>query len=192
MAALYKYAQQACTDRDRVIRLRSFNAVRAERFGYKVTWTDRAILMRSKLHTHTELQFSAAYENISYSATMMDGSKCTRFKHIHYSHPERWDTVEIAVSAEQEKIIHDQAAARSGQEYDLFGLLSFSTPLEIIRPHKKKWWCTEICVYLLMQVFPGLQVRPDRCHPTIGDYMCRWFFARPQLTAGQVLRPNMN
>ena len=73
-------------------KIRSFNAVRARMFGYKLTPTQWLILQRS-WHTHNEFQYSARHDHVSHSATLMDGAKGSRFKAIAYTHPERWDTV---------------------------------------------------------------------------------------------------
>lgn len=162
-----------------IVKLRSFNAIRAKQFGYKLTFTDWLILRRSPLHTHTEFEFS---NGISFSATMADGAKCARYKWIDYTkHPERWDTVEIPVTEEQEQEMRYEADCLEGIPYDLKGLLSHGTPLEIIRPHGVKVWCTEAVLMVVKSVFKDLPIIPDQSHPTSGDYICRYFFENLKL-----------
>lgn len=132
------------------MKLNTYNARRAKIFGKKLTASDIAILFRSDPHTHSEVQFSERYGNISFSSTLKDGAKGTRFKQIEYSHEdERWDTVEIAMTQEEEANAYAMAEALLGRGYDLFGLLGYATPLNIIRPSKTKLWCSEACARVI-------------------------------------------
>jgi hypothetical protein len=176
-----------------MIYLKSFNPKGDP--AYKLTWTDRAIMLRSDL-THTEILFSERYGGISFSATMADGCKCARFKMISYSHPLRWLTVDIACTDEQEDMIFDECCRMAdlskewcdihinnftdtvdlgeivcgpnALKYDLLGLLSFCTRWTIIRPHEKWVWCTEACFRALGGVFPSEMFPPDTLHPRSG------------------------
>ena len=177
-----------------IIKIRSFNAVRAQLFGYKLTPVDKLILLRSPLHTHTELQFSDKYRELSFSSTNADGCKCCRFKHINYTHPERWDTIEIKcdnIREEQmfykamemadvndgwnfaEKIIHGPNAIK----YDLPGVaMSFILKWHLWKPDKVKVWCTEAVATAmgikdLSLCIRGLRV--DDLHPTLFDTLMR-------------------
>ena len=156
--------------------LRTFNAVRAKDFGYKLTITDRLILRRSPMHIHTELQFSSRHQNISFSSTMRDNANGTRFKNIEYSHPEYWDSIVIQVTDAEEDKMLKKARAMLGMKYDLFGLLSFSTPLNIINPSVNKTWCCEACWTVLNEVFIDLGIDPHKTQPTYSDYMARYHF----------------
>jgi len=103
-------------------KIRSYNAIRAEIFGKKLTWVDKLILLRSRPHTHTEFQFSDRYDRISFSATMAEGSNCAGFKNIRYSHVrERWDTVELPFTDEQEDRAYNEAESLKDRPYDLLG-----------------------------------------------------------------------
>jgi hypothetical protein len=80
------------------IAFRGFDPIKAHKLtGYKITWTDRLILMRSKL-THLEIQFLDRPNSPSFSSTMADGANGCRFKYISYSNPEQWDTEILEVS----------------------------------------------------------------------------------------------
>jgi hypothetical protein len=138
------------------VMIRSFNAVRAEMFGRKLTVQDKIILSHSCPHTHTELQFSSRYGNISHSSTKADGANGPRFKQIDYSHPERWDTVDVPATDEQEDIMYKKAVElnESGAKYDLIGLLTFATSLDIVQPDRKNIWCTEDVNMLLIAGLP--------------------------------------
>ena len=135
------------------IELYHFNYPKAVKYGYKPSLKhrliSRAIMLRSNPHTHTELRFSERYYNRrSFSSTMQDKDNGCRFKDIQYSHPERWDIQRIPVSTFEEDKIFTQAynMVLRNKGYDLFGLLSFATPLKIIRGNKKKHWCSEACI----------------------------------------------
>ena len=162
------------------LRIRSFNALRAKKFGYKLSLTDRLIMMRSPVHTHTELQFGSRFNHISFSATMKDRAKACRFKEITYSHPERWDTVEFELTDEVEALIFKRAQALVGKPYDLWGLLSFATPLRLIKPSKKGYWCTEVVASLIEPV-TEVPIVPDEMHPTMFDSVSRWYFPQRKL-----------
>ena len=105
------------------MKIKSFNAKRAELFGYELTNADKMILLRSPLHTHSELVFGPDYNCVSFSATMADNAKCARFKDIQYSHAFRWDTVEISATPKQEADCYANAIQLAGRPYDLLGLL---------------------------------------------------------------------
>jgi hypothetical protein len=122
---------------------------------------------------HTELQFSDTYGGLSFSATTIDKTACCRLKKILYSHEEeRWDTVEIEVTEEQERAMFGKAcemadvdialtAVRDGWispndsfhgpkaiKYDKAGVfLSNIHPARIWGGSSSKVWCTEsVCM----------------------------------------------
>ena len=148
------------------MRLRSFYYKRAVKHGMKKTWAGRLIALRSSPYTHSEIEFS---DGVSFSSTMQDGAGGTRFKDIDYTkHPDRWDSVEIPISMSDEMIVRVSADYLDGRvEYDLWGLLSFGTPLKIIKPNPDKMWCSEVCAYLLKKIFNRLPITPDLTHPTL-------------------------
>jgi hypothetical protein len=162
---------------------KSYNAKRAELFGKKLTGTDRLILMRSSIWTHTEFQFSERYNNISFSFTMADNAKCGRFKQIEYSHQaERWDDVIIPMTDEQEDKAYAEAQRLKGVPYDLVGLLSHATPLKLIMPHKKNMWCTEGVNHLLVAGRPDYLAWlkehkfPLEMTPDVGYMLASYYF----------------
>ena len=164
-------------------KIRSFNAVRAEIFGVKPTFSQRIILLRSQPHVHTEFQFSERYDNVSFSATMMEGSNCARFKDIQYSYEkERWDTVIVPMTNGQEDIAYRKALELAGMPYDLLGQLAHVTKFKIWRPSKKKIWCTKAVGKLVYAARPDFinilnkfnlvnELRPDQM-----DMMARYYF----------------
>jgi hypothetical protein len=144
--------------------------------------------------THTELQFSDTYGGLSFSATTIDKTACCRLKKILYSHEEeRWDTVEIEVTPEQERAMFGKAcemadvdialtAVRDGWispndsfhgpkaiKYDKAGVfLSNIHPARIWGGSSSKVWCSEACAYItnasgLTDVVPDMQI-PAQFH----------------------------
>ena len=164
------------------MKIQTYNARRARAFGKKYTWVNRLILMRSDPHTHTELQFSDSYGNISFSATMHDKCKSARFKEILYSHPERWDTIDVPMSREDEDVAWEAAKELDDTPYDLIGLLSHATPLKIIKPHRKKVWCSEACTKVLVAALPAFGNflenigMPQELTPVQLDWLARYYF----------------
>ena len=163
------------------VKIRSYNAKRAEMFGKKLSSVDKIILLRSEPHTHTELQFSDQYANISFSATMADGAKCARFKQISYSHAERWDTVDIEVTSAEEHLMWDEANRIKGTPYDLVGLLSTISKHNIIKPSEKAVWCTEtvnmlVCMLPQWKSFLDALDMPMELIPCEMDMLARHFF----------------
>ncbi len=127
-------------------------------------WIKWLIGFRSKPHWHTEFQFSERYDGVSYSATMQDGDKGCRFKQIEYSHPNNWTTHIIELADTQEDMAHLAASFYEDCKYDLWGLLSFGTKWQIIKPSKYKIWCTE-CVCILLNATDKYKIIPDQMHP---------------------------
>ena len=182
------------------MRIRSYNPKMALLGGKKPSGTDNIINLQSDL-THTEIQFGANRNYVSWSATMADDCKCCRFKMISYSHPIRWSTVEFSPSEAQEELMWRKACAMADMdsnwleglavdpdgiwygteaiEYDLKGLLSFKTP---IKPHRVKVWCTEGCFEVLLEAYPTILMfpmellNPDDLDPTMGDWIARYYF----------------
>jgi len=124
--------------------IKAYNGRRAEMFGDKMTPIQRAIFMRS-FWLHTEWQFSKRYEKVSFSAAIGEGA---RFKGIQYSHGYRWDDVIIPLDDEAEDRAMAEAKRLDGREYDFWGLGSFGTKLEIIKPDPEKVWCSETTTML--------------------------------------------
>lgn len=161
------------------IKIRSFNAYRAEKFGYKLTAIDKLIMLRSKLHTHTELQFSLLHNKLSFSATMADNAKCCRFKDIKYSNPLYWDTIDLEVSDNEEIKIYYKCKYIENKPYDLIGLLSFlNEDLNWVKPSDTGYWCSEAVATAISEIprFKDMILgRPDQQHPTKFDTILRGF-----------------
>lgn len=167
------------------IRIKSYNYVRAEIFGKKPTAINRIISMRSKPQVHTEFQFSHRYNHISFSATMQDGVKCARFKQIHYSHEsERWDTVVVPMTDEEEDTAYFEAQVLEGMPYDLKGQLCHLFKMRLWKPSKNKIWCSKAVARLIYKASPSFfvfldyfglteELRPDQL-----DMMARYFFEK--------------
>lgn len=165
-------------------KIRSYNAVRAKIFGKKLTALQWLILRRSWPHTHDEFQFSKRHGNISFSATLMEGSKGARFKDIKYSNLQRWDDVTISMTDEQEDTAYKRAQELAGTPYDTIGQLSHLFKLKIWRPSKKKIWCSKAVGELLYAAFPVFfmwfqyhldttELRPDQL-----EMMARHYFRK--------------
>ena len=168
-------------------KIRSFNAMRAEIFGVKPTLPQRIILLRSQPHVHTEFQFSERYDNVSFSATMMEGSNCARFKDIKYSHEaEYWDTVIVPMTNIQEDYVYREALGLVGMPYDLIGQLAHVTKFKIWRPSKKKIWCTRAVGRLVYAARPDFKALLDKfdltneLRPDQMDMMARYYFETHQ------------
>ncbi len=165
--------------------IKSRNAVRAEIFGLKLSFTSKLILLRSTPHDHTEFQFSERYNYESFSSTLQGGYNGTRFEDILYTHQEeRWDDVIVHMTDKQEDRAYREAQEMFGMKYDLIGQLSHVSRFKIWRPSKKKIWCTKAVGRL---VYAG---RPDfknflnmfdlttELIPSQMDIMARYFFKR--------------
>jgi len=123
--------------------IKSYNMVRAKIFGKKPTPMQWLIARRSSPQIHSEFRFSKRYDRVSFSATMQDDCKCARFKQIKYSHErERWDTVVMPLTDEQEDAAYWQAKKDEGTPYDLVGQLCHISDMKIWKPNKKKIWCS--------------------------------------------------
>ncbi len=130
--------------------IRAYNGRRAEMFGDKMMPVQRAIMLRS-FWAHTEWQFSARYDNKSFSATMDEGA---RLKDIGYSHAYRWDSILVPLNDEGEDRAMAKAKELDGRGYDWWGLGSFGTKLKIIKPDPLKVWCSETTTMLAVAADP--------------------------------------
>lgn len=166
-----------------MIKIQSFNARRAVLYGYELSMVQHVILLRSDPHIHSEFQFSERYNNISFSATMEEPFKCSRFLDIDYSkHPERWDTVCVPMTDAEEDRAYKKAIDLNGRLYDLVGLLSKVSRAEIITPSEEGGWCSEevtrlLCAGILWikpalkKLSLGMELTPEEL-----DFLARdWF-----------------
>ena len=143
--------------------LQCLNARRAVNFGKKLTAVDHIILRRSDPLVHTEFQFSGRGNYESFSATMQEGC---RFKRIAYSHPQRWTSLILPMTDEQEYRAWDKAIEIEGSPYDLVGLGSFGTSWNIIKPDPDKYWCSESDGELIKAAYQyGKDFIPHFYHP---------------------------
>lgn len=146
--------------------------------GYKKTLVDWFINLRSKF-THTELEFSKRYDGVSTSATLQDGCNGDRFKMIDYTkHPERWESITIPCTDEQEDLIFAEACRMEGMKYDKIGVVLCNIlSLRIIRSRKKWVWCTESCVRKVLAGHPLLTKKhPDEFNPDSGHFLIEKYF----------------
>ena len=148
------------------IKLKWYNARRAEVFGKELTLVNPMVLTKSDPHTHVEFQFSDRYHSDSFSATIEDGIDGCRFLHIDYSHPERWDTLIVPLSDEEENEAFYRAEELNGHKYDLIGAITFSPDKDTQKGDPNKFWCSETCAELLKAAGKSLIYRPDRYMPT--------------------------
>ena len=158
-----------------MIHLMSYNYKRAVEHGMGKRWVGRLISLRSSPYTHSEILFS---DGVSFSSTMEDGANGARWRIIDYTkHPERWDSVAIPMTHKDEEVVRRDADIMDGKmKYDLWGLLSFGTPLAIIKPDPNKMWCSEICGYLIQRIHRPLPITPDKTHPTLLHETCQQYF----------------
>lgn len=149
------------------VKLRFYNAVRAAKFGKKLSPIDNLILLRSYPHTHVEIQYSRCYNNISFSATMQDNANACRFRDIDYgANSERWDTIFLPVTSQQEEAGFARAKELEGKPYDLIGLLSFASRLDIVKPNQNSYWCSEAVAEIILAMLGFDDFRPDSFSPS--------------------------
>ena len=163
-----------------MIHLMSYNYKRAVEHGMDKRWIGRLISLRSSPYTHSEILFS---DGVSFSSTMEDGANGARYLKIDYTkHPERWDSVAIPMTHKDEEVVRRKADIMDGKmKYDLWGLLSFGTPLSIIKPDPNKMWCSEICGYLIQRIHRPLPITPDLTHPTLLHESCQQYFCPEEI-----------
>ncbi len=159
-----------------MIKVHSYNALRAEVFGKDLNWVDRMILMRSSPHTHTEVEFS---NGKSFSATMRKPYECARFLDIDYN-LQRWDTVKIPCTIDEEQVMYAKAVELEDTPYDLIGLLSTISKHDIIRPSDKAVWCTEAVMKVIrtkedIDWFFTVNNMSDEQVPSLLDWMLRYY-----------------
>ena len=102
----------------------SYKAREAEKDGKPLMLADRIILLRSEL-THSEFQFSPRYECLSFSFTLADGANGARFKHIEYSHPNRWETIALPFTDEEEDLCFLMACILADRNKHFYTTINF-------------------------------------------------------------------
>jgi len=162
----------------------TYNPVRAEILcGVKPTMTQWVIMLRS-WQTHTELKYSERHGFMSYSATLMEGSKGARFKYIGYSGP-YWDEVKVSLTDQQEDWAWEKAESRVGTPYDLAGQLCHISKLKFWKPDPNKTWCTKEvaeCLYAARGDFYEFMKKyslTSELRPDMLDMMARYYFSPP-------------
>ena len=145
------------------MKIRSFNAIRAEIYGHKLNKVQKAILIRSKPYVHTEIQFGPFHDGISFSATMAEGEDCARFKHISYDHSTYWDVIEVPLTEIQENVAYGVAKGMEGMPYDKWGVLSLASEYDIIEPDDDKVWCSKAVARVITEVVPLFGLELTNC-----------------------------
>ncbi|KKL48638.1 hypothetical protein LCGC14_2323490 [marine sediment metagenome] len=155
----------------------SYDAVAAKDSGKDFSITDIAIMRRSARLIHTEFQFSRRHNpysgdryGVCFSSTLRDGAEGCRFESIDFTrHPKRWNRILLPMTNEQEDRAYAKAQALNGKKYDLIGLASFASSLNIIKPHPDKLWCTEAVLELCKAAY-GWDITPHLYHPLSGFF----------------------
>ncbi len=133
-------------------KIRFYDALQECPESKKLTLEEKLILTKSNPLIHCEFQFSDRFLGISFSSTLRDGTKGCRFKQIDYTvHPERWCTMIVSMTDEQENQAYDRAQEIDGCQYDLIGLASFA--FDFIKQDPNKYWCSEACAELIKAAF---------------------------------------
>ena len=153
---------------------RAYDPRMAARNGKPSSATDKMIQIVSDL-THLELQFSGRYWDISFSATTRDGAFGARFKANKYLHlTQRWKSLAIEVTEQQENTIFYNACLLTYLQYDIIGVNSLITKLDIIKPDPNKTWCNRVVSQALKTGLPikgPNEVTPDESFAQIERYL---------------------
>lgn len=118
-------------------------------------WLDKAINLFTGLYgySHVELVFS---DGMCFSCSPRENE--TRFKKIDLD-DDKWVVVDVECSDTKEELIREQAEKLVGKKYDWWGIFFyFVIPLK--KQSDGKWWCSEICAYLLKWII--FRVHPNR------------------------------
>jgi hypothetical protein len=109
-------------------------------------------------YSHVELVFS---DGLSFSSSIRDGG--VRFKRIEYK-PDRWDFLDLPITAPEEYIVRRWAEDQLGKGYDKPGILAYINPLRKQDPNR--YYCSEICCEALQQIGWFRDVDPAWVWPT--------------------------
>jgi hypothetical protein len=114
----------------------------------KGNWKDWAINIWTGLHgySHCEIMFT---DGQCFSASPREDS--CRFKEISDIQTSgKWTIVPLSTSIYNEALIRTAAQEHIGKKYDWLGIfLHEFLPLNV--DDNDKWWCSEICAFLLKQ-----------------------------------------
>jgi len=112
-------------------------------YKWKGDWLDKLIrLFTWQPYSHCELIFPSGE---SFSSSERDWG--VRFKNIAYIE-DNWDIVEYYVWKYEVERLYKLAKTQCWKKYDFFWIL-LSIVLPLWRQNPDKWFCSEICWYLL-------------------------------------------
>jgi hypothetical protein len=147
--------------------LRSYDAVNALKHGKEMTNVQKIIMIVSDPFAHSEFEFSSRHDNVSHSATMQGDFDGARFLPIDYSkHPERWISLILPMTNEQEDRGYNMAKVLDGMPYDTVGVTSLATGWNIIKPNPNALWCSEDVAEIIKESYGyGEDFKPDTFDP---------------------------
>ena len=147
--------------------LRSYDARNAKKFGKKMTDVQKIIMIVSDPLAHTEFEFSERHDSVSHSATMQGDFNGARFLNIDFTeHPERWISLLLPMTDEQEDRGYNMAKVLDGMPYDTVGVTSLATSWNIIKPNPNALWCSEDVAEIIKEAYGyGDDFVPDTFSP---------------------------
>lgn len=142
---------------------------------------DKAIDIWTGLHgySHCEIVFDHIESSdddtwLCCSSSPRDGE--LRFNRIDI-YSRHWHVVDIPEinTVEQEQTVYDQLKKMEGAKYDWKGIFLFFIFRFVKKQDDKKWWCSEICAYVLNQY-----VKSDLCYRISPNKLARFLKAPKQ------------
>lgn len=122
-------------------------------------------------YSHTEIIFpkNIAGEQNSFSSRGSSKPSGVHFKKIDYSHPDRWDIIEIKwIKTEKEiKDAYEIAKSYEGAKYAYNNVLNTFGFVRTRKDRKgdKDWWCSEICCLVIS--IPDYKLSPNKAFTVV-------------------------
>jgi hypothetical protein len=131
-------------------------------------WIEREIAKKDSpfKHSHVEVVFSdgSAFSSRAYASGHDHKQNGTSF--IKQDFPaDRWDVVDIPMSAEDEQKVHDFCVSNDGEGYDFDGVFAFKAFLFHEDPNK--WFCSEIATAAMQVAGNFNELIPHKTSPDL-------------------------
>lgn len=128
-----------------------YKVQKGDPWGNTIAWWTGLFNPGTPKYVHVEVQIGDSwYSSASRNA---DGTTGTRWisEEALFKNPERWDIYEIEINNTLEGM-QRIADNEVGKKYDWWGVAGFATVFGLLNA-KGKWYCSEICNYVLFRVW---------------------------------------
>jgi hypothetical protein len=132
-----------------IIHLAFFKAAHGGAFSKAISWKTKSPYSHVEMIFPHKIKDEKNNRELSLCFSSYEKEGGVRFKFIHLN-PEKWDLVPIEIPDYEYENLLAYAASLCDAGYDWAGIFKFVLPFVRQRPHK--FFCSEVCIYVLQHV----------------------------------------